>query len=81
MIALQYFVLTCLIAYDYIAVMKQISKLKARTVNFRMTDDELSRLDVLAKADDRSRSQMLRRLVIEGLDRDVTSKRAANGDC
>lgn len=81
MIALHSFALTDAVAFDYIAVMKQIAKLKARTVNFRMTDDELSRLDFLAKAEDRSRSQMLRRLVIEGLDREVPSKRAANGDC
>lgn len=79
MIALHSFVLTVRTAYDYNAVMKYMHELKERTVNFRMTEEELERLDLLAKAEDRSRSQVLRRLVTDGLDRAVPSKLITNG--
>lgn len=79
MIALHSFVLTGTVACDYNAVMKKNTTLKPRTVNFRMTEKELERLDLLARADDRSRSQVLRRLVMDGLDRAFPSKLIANG--
>jgi predicted transcriptional regulator len=39
-----------------------------KNVTFRLTDDEITRVDEHAEADKRSRSQMLRVLVTEALD-------------
>ena len=38
-------------------------------VNFRITPTQLQQLDQLAQAEDRTRSQMIRLLVIEGIHR------------
>lgn len=48
---------------------------------FRMTEDEVERLDRIAMSQDRTRSQVLRRFVMDGMDRCDPPQRAANGDC
>ncbi len=76
MITLYYFVFTMVNSYDYIAIMKRKFKrpLKVRNVIFRMIDDEVKRLDLVATREDRSRAQVLRRLVADGLDRVIPLK-------
>lgn len=80
MIALQFFVLTSSMTYGYIATMKQTRQLKAHNVNFRMSNAELVLLDRLALQEDRSRSQVLRRLVLDGLRRHDRVALMANGE-
>lgn len=81
MIALQSFVLTVMSAYDYNVVMKHKRSLKIRNVMFRMTEEEVERLDRIAVSQDRTRSQVLRRFVMDGMDRYDPPKLVANGDC
>lgn len=80
MVTLSYFALTNMVTYDYIATMKQHRTLKTCNVIFRLTESELERIDRLAVLEDRSRSQILRRLVAEGLQRHEPPKLVANGD-
>lgn len=60
--------------------MEQRRVLKTRNVMFRMTQEELDRLDRLAVQEDRNRSQVLRRLVLDGLQRCELPKLMANED-
>lgn len=78
MITLCYFALTSVATYDYNVTMKQRRHLKIRNVMFRMTDEEVERLDRIAVREDRSRSQVLRRFVVDGMDRSDPSKLVAN---
>lgn len=48
---------------------------------FRMTEEEVERLDRIAVSQDRTRSQVLRRFVMDGMDRYDPPKLVANGDC
>lgn len=69
-------------AYGYIAVMQHKPKraLKERTINFRMTEEEVDRLDGIAVRDDRSRAQVLRRFVIDGMNLCDPPKIAVHGN-
>lgn len=41
---------------------------ETRIVNVRLTPDEIRRIDEAAKADDRSRAYMVRKLILQSLD-------------
>lgn len=66
--------------YDYNEFMKQQRQLKTRNVMFRMTEAEVQRLDRIANREDRSRAQVLRRFVVDGMDRSDQPKLVANGN-
>lgn len=78
MIAVYYFVLTSMVAYGYIVFMKTKRELKIRNVIFRMTESELELVDRVARQEDRSRAQVLRRLVMDGLSRQTCDGLIAN---
>jgi len=59
--------------------MKRKRELKVRNVMFRMSESELERIDRLAVLEDRSRSQVIRRLVMDGLNRTEPEQLVANG--
>lgn len=61
------------------AIMKRKRELKVRNVIFRMSESELERIDRLAALEDRSRSQVIRRLVMAGLDRTEPEQLVAHG--
>lgn len=54
--------------------------MKIRNVIFRLTEEEVDRLDRIAERQDRTRSQLLRRFVLDSMDRADLSKLVMNGN-
>ena len=71
--------LTVLLAYGYSAIMKTRRQLKERNVVFRLTNEDVQRLDRMAEHESRSRSQVLRRMVRDALQKIEQSQLVENG--